>query len=94
MASPTVPAAEENPYYGTGTEYDTRAPHDGMSAGRYLATRFSSLKPPMLRLPNPIRLLMMLNGQQWAFFFVAFLGWTMGTCDLALLGLGWIGSDG
>ncbi|KAF5676985.1 MFS SHS lactate transporter [Fusarium heterosporum] len=28
-------------------EYDTRAPYEGMSPGRYIATRFSTLKPPM-----------------------------------------------
>lgn len=45
-----------------------------MSAGRYLATRFSSLKPPMDRLHNPITLLRMLNFKQWMFFSVAFFG--------------------
>jgi hypothetical protein len=85
MATNNTVAAGENPYYGSGTEYDTRAPHEGMSVSRYLATRISTLKPPMLRLPNPIRLVMMLNGQQWAFFFVAFLGWTMGMCNGFLL---------
>lgn len=50
-------------------------PHHGMSAGKYLATRVSSLKPAMAPAPNPIRLVMMLNRQQWAFFFVAFWAW-------------------
>ena len=40
------------------------------SIGRYLATRFSTLKPPMAKAPNPFRLLLMLNRQQWLFFWV------------------------
>ena len=50
-------------------------PHHGMSAGEYLRTRFSSLKPPMNKAPNPIKLLMMLDRTQWAFFGVAFFAW-------------------
>ncbi|KAF5025951.1 hypothetical protein F66182_1986 [Fusarium sp. NRRL 66182] len=61
--------------------YDTRAPHDGMSPSRYIATRFSSLKPPMHNVPNPITLLRMLNSQQWAFFCVAFAAWTWDAFD-------------
>jgi MFS transporter, SHS family, lactate transporter len=45
------------------------------SLGRYLATRFSSLKPPMNKAPNPIRLLALLNARQWAFFFIGFVAW-------------------
>jgi SHS family lactate transporter-like MFS transporter len=43
-----------------------------MSAGRYLATRFSTLAPPMNKAPNPIKALMLLNRQQWLFFLVGF----------------------
>jgi SHS family lactate transporter-like MFS transporter len=50
-------------------------PHHGMSTGQYLATRLTSLKPPMLKAPNPITLLRMLNRRHWAFFFVAFIAW-------------------
>lgn len=50
-------------------------PHHGMSAGEYIATRFTSLKPPMLDAPNPFRLLRMLNRMQWAFFLIAFFAW-------------------
>ncbi len=46
-----------------------------MSVGRYLATRFPTLKPPMHKAPNPFRLLAMLNTQQWLFFLVAFFAW-------------------
>lgn len=41
-----------------------------MSIGRYAATRFSTLKPPMAKAPNPFKLLAMLNKQQWLFFSV------------------------
>lgn len=50
-------------------------PWQGMSTGRYLATRVSSLRPPMTRAPNPIRLLLMLDRHCWAFFLVAFVAW-------------------
>lgn len=46
-----------------------------MSAGEYLRTRVSSLKPPMHRAPNPFKLLALLNGKQWLFFLVAFVAW-------------------
>lgn len=49
-------------------------PHK-MTAKEYCLTRFSTLKPPMNHAPNPIRLLMLLNGRQWLFFLVAFLAW-------------------
>lgn len=60
-----------------GNEYRApdKAPYEGMSAGRYLATRFSTLKPPMLSAPNPWRLIRMLNRHQWAFFSIAFAAW-------------------
>jgi len=35
-----------------------------MSAGRYIATRFSTLKPPMNKAPNPLKMLAILNFQQ------------------------------
>lgn len=53
-----------------------------MSAGQYIRTRFTSLKPPMAALPNPFRLIAMLNGHQWAFFSVAFFAWV---CLMVLL---------
>jgi SHS family lactate transporter-like MFS transporter len=56
-------------------------PHHGMSAGTYLQTRFSSLKPPMTKAPNPIKLLRSISGRQWAFFFVAFAAWTADAFD-------------
>lgn len=68
-----------------GTEYDLRAPHEGMSPGRYLATRIPTLRPPMLQLPNPLKQLAIITGKQWQFFFIAFMAWTMGTLDDFLL---------
>ena len=49
--------------------------NENMSAGRYLATRFSTLKPPMNKAPNPFRLLTLLNRRQWAYFFIGFIAW-------------------
>jgi len=68
-------------------EYDSRAPHEGMTAGEYVKTRISSLKPPMLHVPNPIKLVRMLNSQQWAFFFVAFAAWTWDAFDFFTVSL-------
>lgn len=62
-------------YPEEGTENDGAAPHEGMSAGKYLSTRLSTLKPPMLPVPNPWKLVRMLNAQQWAFFTLAFFAW-------------------
>jgi hypothetical protein len=47
-----------------------------MTAGQYIATRFSSLKPPMTPLANPFSLLAQLSTTNWLFFGVAFAGWT------------------
>ena len=58
-----------------------------MSIGRYIATRIPTLKPPMARAPNPIKLLAMLNKQQWLFFFVGFLGWTWDAFDFFTVSL-------
>lgn len=52
------------------------SPNDHVSIGRYFATRITTLKPPMARVNNPIRLLRLLNFQQWMFFLVAFFAWT------------------
>ena len=51
-------------------------PRENISVGQYLATRLPTLKPPLQKAPNPIRLLRMLNTQQWLFFLVGFFGWT------------------
>ena len=60
---------------------------DNMTAGRYIATRLSSLKPPMNRLENPFKLLALLSFKQWMFFLVAFLGWTWDAFDFFTVSL-------
>jgi SHS family lactate transporter-like MFS transporter len=58
-----------------------------MSAGRYLATRITTLKPPMAKAPNPFALLGMLNTQQWLFFLVAFFAWAWDAFDFFTVSL-------
>lgn len=57
---------------------DSSIMHDEhkMSAGEYIKTRIPTLKPPFAKLPNPFKVLALLNTQQWLFFLVAFFGWT------------------
>lgn len=40
------------------------------SIGRYIATRLTTLIPPMNPAPNPFKALTLLNRQQWLFFSV------------------------
>lgn len=58
-----------------------------MSPGRYLATRFTTLKPPMHHAPNPFKLLALLNRKQWSFFAVAFFAWTWDSFDFFTVGM-------
>lgn len=60
---------------------------DHMSVGRYLSTRLSTLKPPMTKAPNPIRLFRLLNLQQWLFFLVAFFAWSWDAFDFFTVSL-------
>lgn len=60
---------------------------EGMTVGRYVSTRVSTLKPPMAKVPNPIKLLSLLNTQQWMFFFVAFFAWTWDAFDFFTVSL-------
>ncbi|KAL8298004.1 hypothetical protein RB597_007032 [Gaeumannomyces tritici] len=87
-ASTEKPAAEHRDDGGGQVEpaYDS-PPWRGMSTGRYLATRVSSLKPPMTKAPNPIRLLLMLDRHCWAFFLVAFVAWTWDAFDFFTVSL-------
>ena len=64
---------------------DAAAPHNGMSARQYTTSRISTLKPPLHHLSNPIKLLRMLNAQQWAFFCVAFAAWVRSLSHLLKL---------
>ena len=58
-----------------------------MSPGRYVATRISTLKPPMNKAPNPFKLVAMLNLQQWLFFLVGFLAWSWDAFDFFTVSL-------
>lgn len=58
-----------------------------MGIGRYLATRLPTLKPPMAKAPNPIKLIRLLNTQQWLFFLVAFLAWSWDAFDFFTVSL-------
>lgn len=58
-----------------------------MSAGRYAATRFSTLKPPMDPVPNPFKLLALLNTQQWLFFLCGFIAWSWDALDFFTVSL-------
>ena len=65
--------------------FETARPQ--MSAGRYVATRISTLKPPMNKAPNPFKLVAMLNLQQWLFFLVGFLAWSWDAFDFFTVSL-------
>lgn len=45
-------------------------PKSESTAKGYLLSRFSTLKPPMDKVVNPITALRMLNREQWTFFLV------------------------
>ncbi|MCJ1309549.1 hypothetical protein MMC25_003209 [Agyrium rufum] len=68
-------------------QYMSQYHYHNMSAGEYMRTRLPSLKPPMNKPPNPIRLLRMLNTQQWLFFLVGFVGWTWDAFDFFTVSL-------
>jgi hypothetical protein len=82
---------------GTSPEYaedrdDARFPAAGetteeMGIGKYLATRFTTLKPPMDKVENPFTLLASLNTKQWLFFFCAFIAWTWDAFDFFTVSL-------
>lgn len=67
------------------SQYNEHEEH--MSIGQYVATRISSLKPPMHKAPNPFSLLRQLNTQQWLFFLVAFLAWSWDAFDFFTVSL-------
>lgn len=62
-------------------------PLEKMSTGRYIATRFSSLKPPMDKIENPFTLLGLLNTKQWLFFACSFIAWTWDAFDFFTVSL-------
>jgi len=61
---------------------DTRGNTTGMSfwqkilyAPTFAKNQFISLKPPREPIENPIRVVRLLTGRQWAYFFLGFFGW-------------------
>lgn len=57
------------------------------SIGEYFRTRFTTLRPPMAKAPNPFKLMGTLNKQQWLFFAVAFLAWMWDAFDFFTVSL-------
>jgi len=79
---------EKEPYSPHSEPLHPHQHHDAhMSVGRYIATRIPSLKPPMAKVQNPIRLLRLLNFQQWMFFLVAFCAWSWDAFDFFTVSL-------
>ena len=78
-------AGEKSRGDSPSSEYIEHDEH--MSPGRYIATRISSLKPPMNKAPNPFSLLRLLNAQQWLFFLVAFFAWSWDAFDFFTVSL-------
>lgn len=62
-------------------------PEERMSAGRYAATRITTLKPAMAKVPNPFKLLGLLNLAQWLNFLVAFIAWSWDAFDFFTVSL-------
>ncbi|OJJ72369.1 hypothetical protein ASPBRDRAFT_124661 [Aspergillus brasiliensis CBS 101740] len=58
-----------------------------MSPLKYMATRLTTLVPPMNPAPNPFKALTLLNRKQWLFFGVAFAGWTWDAFDFFTVSL-------
>jgi len=72
--------------HSTADHDESETPHE-KTVGEYAATRFSTLKPPMHKAPNPIRLLRMLSSKQWLFFLVGFFAWTWDAFDFFTVSL-------
>ncbi|KAF2193104.1 sugar transporter family protein [Zopfia rhizophila CBS 207.26] len=68
-------------------QHGADSPAVKMSAGRYLATRFSTLRPPMAKVENPFKLLALLTFQQWMFFLIAFIAWSWDAFDFFTVSL-------
>ena len=83
----SIDDGKEEVRHENGYRAPDKPPYVGMSPGRYIATRFSTLKPPMLSAPNPWRLVRMLNRHHWAFFSIAFAAWTWDAFDFFTVSL-------
>jgi MFS transporter, SHS family, lactate transporter len=77
-SSPHLPS-EESAHHDMTSNYEESSRH--LSAGEYMTTRLSTLKPTMTKTANPLKLLTTLNLQQWLFFGVAFFAWTWDAFD-------------
>lgn len=75
---------EQSPNSNSNSQYSQP---EHMSAGRYVATRIPTLRPPLKRIPNPFTTLALLNLQQWLFFLVAFFAWTWDAFDFFTVSL-------
>ncbi|KIM32985.1 hypothetical protein M408DRAFT_326659 [Serendipita vermifera MAFF 305830] len=71
------------------THVDRDAHMDGqqMSVSEYLRTRIPTLKPPLDRPPNPIKVIKSLTFMNWMMFLCAFLGWTWDAFDFFTVSL-------
>lgn len=58
-----------------------------MGIAKYFATRLTTLKPPMEKVDNPIKLLRMLSKKQWLFFACSFIAWTWDAFDFFTVSL-------
>ncbi|OQU96999.1 hypothetical protein CLAIMM_03004 [Cladophialophora immunda] len=58
-----------------------------MSLSRYMATRLSTLKPPMTIPPNPLRVLGLLTRRDWLFFACAECSWSWAALDFFTVGM-------
>lgn len=55
--------------------------------GRYLLSRPTSLRPPLIKLRNPIAIVRELDRHQWLMFLVGFMGWTWDAFDFFTVSL-------
>lgn len=60
---------------------------ENMSVRRYLATRISTLKPPMDKVDNPFKVLSTLSLRNWLNFLVGFIAWTWDSFDFFTVSL-------
>ncbi|RLN70125.1 hypothetical protein BBJ28_00019533, partial [Nothophytophthora sp. Chile5] len=51
------------------------------SFGEYVKTRVTTLKPPMEKVENPLKVLALLTRLQWMQFLIAFIAWSWDAFD-------------
>ncbi|KAH8896366.1 MFS transporter [Thozetella sp. PMI_491] len=79
-------AQDRRPSSHSASEDDS-AMERHFSITAYIVTRFTTLKPPMAKTANPLKLMATLNTQQWLFFMVAFFAWTWDAFDFFTVSL-------